>query len=69
MSILKKFQEDSLCFKCGGIDIGTFYCKSYKCCAYCSLNDLDVVGREIMHRECNRCKHSWNERPIDYKGD
>jgi predicted nucleic-acid-binding Zn-ribbon protein len=64
--VLKKYDEKSQCFKCGGYEVGTKYCIAEN--HYISSFNK-VVNPERMERTCLRCGFAWYEAPLNLKNN
>jgi len=56
---MNKYNEESVCPKCGYDCITTHYMVGIHC---------DNIGGH-MRRRCDRCGYFWNELPLDAKDD
>ena len=63
MTVLPKYNPDSVCVKCGGEDVSTNYCEKdwIRCPTHPKPN------RPHIHRHCRCCHYEWLESPLDAK--
>ena len=66
--VMKQFDPNATCPKCGNADIKTAYRKSEKN-ALAAYFDIDREPREHLRRTCQRCSYQWNELPLEVNDD
>jgi hypothetical protein len=61
------FNEGATCRKCGGADVHACYFKEGENIGFSERREREMpwVTAPFISRRCERCRHTWRERPLD----